>query len=175
MPINIIKRPNGDVNKIECENVRLIWTNFAGREGKYNPAGNRNFNIVLEESDAKMLQELGLNVKFHEGRDETEPGIYTLQIKINFKSYNPPEVWMKNSHGNAQLDEESIKMLDPLVSADAVTESWLSFNLNRYEQFTTAYLQKLLVTVQESDYEARFFDEPDSAMNTMTFHKVGKD
>lgn len=175
MPINIVKRPNGDVNKIECENVRLIWTNFAGREGKYNPAGNRNFNIVLEESDAKMLQDLGLNVKFHEGRDENDPGIYTLQIKINFKSYNPPEIWMKNSHGNAQLDEDSVKMLDPLVSADAVTESWLSFNLNHYEQFTTAYLQKLLVTVQESDYEARFFDEPDSAMNTMTFHKVEKD
>ena len=75
MPVNIIKRPNGDVNKIECENVRLIWTNFAGREGKYNPAGNRNFNIVLEESDAKTLQDLGLNVKFHEGRDETDPGI----------------------------------------------------------------------------------------------------
>ena len=96
MPISIIKRPNGDVNKIESENVRLIWTNFAGREGKYNPAGNRNFNIVLEESDAKTLQDLGLNVKFHEGRDENDPGIYTLQIKINFTKMKSGNLFPSN-------------------------------------------------------------------------------
>lgn len=167
MTVNLIKA-NGRLRKVEVENAQMIWTNFSGREGRYNPAGRRNFNIVLNAEDAEKLKQAGFNVKYHEPREEGVDPIYTLKINVNFGSYNPPEVYMKNSHGNVLLDENGVSILD---GAD-ILETWLCFNPHVYEDSVTAYLNKLLVTVRESDYESKFFDTPDSAMNTTTFNVV---
>ena len=48
----------------------------------------------------------------------------------------------------------------------------LIFNPNVYDDRKTAYLDTLYATIKENELENRFFDEEDSATNTMTFQRV---
>jgi hypothetical protein len=49
--------------KVTLENVRLIYRNFSGREGRFNKEGERQFCAILpEELAGKMLQD-GWNIK----------------------------------------------------------------------------------------------------------------
>ena len=147
---------------------KMMWRNFEGKLGRFNAEGQKNFNIVLNERDAQFLIDEGFNVKYKEPKMEGEEGIYTLKINVNFGGYKAPEIWMKNNHGNTQLTKDDVKILD---WADIV-EYFLIFNPNIKPDSMTAYLDKLLVTVKESEYESQFFDEEDSSTNTMTFHRI---
>lgn len=152
----------------ELSRSRLIWTNFQGREGKYNVEGRRNFNVVLEPEDAEFMRNEGFNVKEHEPKNPDDDTLYTLKVNVNFKGFKTPTIWMKNNHGKSKLDENGVNVLD---WADII-ETWMSFNQHVYQDSKTAYLNTLLVTVRESEYESQFFDEEDSASNTMTFASV---
>ena len=76
---------NGRV-KYVVEDTQVIWANFAGAEGRYNPAGRRNFNIILDEESAKFLTDEGFNVKLKQAKDPDDDDIWTLKINVNFKS-----------------------------------------------------------------------------------------
>lgn len=167
MKINKVVDANGRI-KYECVGAKMIWMNFSGKEGRYNPEGRRNFNLLLDKDSAEYLKNEGFNVKFHEARNEGEDGIYTLKVNVNFKGYKPPEIWMKNNHGNTHLNEDSVNVLDWAN----IEELYVTFNPYAYQDSRTAYLDKLLATVHESEYESMFFDEEDSAANTMTFQAI---
>ena len=167
--IDKITDANGRV-KYEIRDAKMIWMNFAGKEGQFNPEGRRNFNLVLDEESAKAFEKDGFLVKYHEPRDPDDVGDYTLKVNVNFKGYKPPEIWIKNNHGNAQLNEDSVQILDWAN----IQELYVVVNPHVYKDSKTAYLDKLLATIQESEYESKFFDTPDSAANTMTFKKIDK-
>lgn len=158
---------NGRV-KYVVEDTQVIWANFAGAEGRYNPAGRRNFNIILDEESAKFLTDEGFNVKLKQAKDPDDDDIWTLKINVNFKSYYPPTIWKKNNHGTKQLDEEHVSELDTAW----IEHVDLIFNPNVYDDRKTAYLDTLYATIKENELENRFFDEEDSATNTMTFQRV---
>jgi hypothetical protein len=168
-PSSVTKKFNDNGRPFyEIVGHKMIWRNFEGKLGRFNAEGQKNFNIVLDKEGAEFLMDEGFKVKFKEPKIEGEEGIYTLKINVNFGGYKAPEIWMKNNHGNTQLNKDDVKILD---WADIV-EYFLVFNPNIKPDSMTAYLDKLLCTVQESEYESQFFDEEDSATNTMTFHKI---
>jgi hypothetical protein len=51
---------------IVLEDVKLIFRNFAGREGMYNREGDRNFAVELPKDVAEELAANGWNVKLRQ-------------------------------------------------------------------------------------------------------------
>lgn len=171
MSLVIKRRRDGRIHTVETSDISLIWTNFVGAEGRFNAAGERNFNIVLTPEDAHILQAEGMNVKYHEPREEGDDGLYTLRVKVNYNSPHPPTITMRNNHGMADLTEDSVMVLDTAE----IEEAFVRFRVNYYEGHVTPYLEKLLVRIYVSDFESKFYDPEESAMNTMTFRKVEAD
>ena len=150
--------------------VPLLWLNFSGREGRYNPEGKRNFNILLPQDVADQMRADGFNVKEKLARDENEEVGYTMKVNVNMKSFNPPTVLLKNNHGVRELTEDSVCQLDTAI----IMDSRIMVVPHHYEDFTTAYLKELEATVYESPLDSKYLDEEDSATNTMTFAAIKK-
>ncbi|NMC58666.1 MAG: hypothetical protein GYA51_04660, partial [Candidatus Methanofastidiosa archaeon] len=50
------KKNVGVTKNIIVENARIAFRNFSGKEGKYNPAGRRNFCVFLDPKTAEELE-----------------------------------------------------------------------------------------------------------------------
>lgn len=168
MKFNKVTDINGRV-MYEIEDARWIWTNFSGAAKEFNAEGRRNFNLVLDEPIAQQLSEDGFNVKWHEPKSADYDGIWTLKVNVNMDSPYPPTIQMKNDHGIRTIDKENIAILDGSLMLESI---FVKFSPFRFRENVSAYLQTLLVTVHESEYESRFHDEEDSFTNTMTFRAV---
>ena len=60
-------------DNINISDARIGFRNFSGKEGQYNPAGNRNFIVFLENiDDAKNLEAEGWNVRWLKPRDRED-------------------------------------------------------------------------------------------------------
>jgi hypothetical protein len=57
-------------NTVLMEGVRIIFRNFAGKEGQYNREGDRNFGVILPDDVAQQMLADGWNVKYLKPREE---------------------------------------------------------------------------------------------------------
>lgn len=106
---------------IEIEHAQVIFKNFAGRERPpYNPAGYRNFCVVLDDKDLiDQLTDDGWNVKSRAPRDEEGEPLFYLPVKIGY-NVRPPHVVMVSASGKqTELDEEGLDILDEVDIAYA--------------------------------------------------------
>jgi hypothetical protein len=74
-------------NTVLMEGVRIIFRNFAGKEGQYNREGDRNFGVILPDDVAQQMLEDGWNVKYLKPRedDDAEEGETPwLSVSVNF-------------------------------------------------------------------------------------------
>lgn len=95
------------------EGVRIIFRNFAGKEGMYNREGDRNFAVLLDDEVANAMAADNWNVKWLRPRDDEEeqsPQAY-LPVSVNFKG-RPPRIVVITSRGRTNLDESQVEMLD---------------------------------------------------------------
>lgn len=100
---------------IEVFNARAIWTNFSGKEGRYNAAGERFFTLVIEDPDlAGDLLTNGWNVKQFSNQEEGDPPAWHLKVKVRFDSKYPPRIYMINKDGTGKvpLYEDTVEALD---------------------------------------------------------------
>ena len=143
-------------NTVLMEDVRIIFRNFAGREGMYNRAGDRNFAVLLDEDMAHQLAADGWNVKLLKPREEgDEPQPY-LSVTVKFDGPRPPLVVMRTSTSSTELDEESVEMLDwvDIAEVDLVVRPYeweVSGNTG-----IKAYLQSLYVTIIEDPLQLKY-------------------
>ena len=135
--------------------------NFAGKEGKYNREGDRNFSVILDDTVANQMQLDGWNVKWTKQREPDDEPVAFIQVSVNFHG-RPPRVVMITSRGRTPLDEDQIEMLDwvDIRTVDLI--------LNPYEweigdkSGVKAYLQSMFITINEDPLELKYADLDDA-------------
>lgn len=152
-------------NILQIDDARICFRNFRGEEGKYNREGDRNFALVIPDSEmAEALQNdtnqygASWNVKIKPPREEgDEPFIY-LPVKVKFNERGPI-VYLQSGGNRVKLDEESISMLDDIDirSVDLDIRPYDSEINGR--PFRSAYLQSMCVTQDIDRFAARFASE----------------
>lgn len=142
------------------EDARIMFRNFAGKEGKYNREGNRNFVVFIEDPEMeKRLKKDGWNVKYLNARDEDDVEQAYIQVSVNFRG-RPPTVVMINTRGRTDLGEDEVEILDwvDIAHADLI--------INPYEWEVSgksgvkAYLKSLFITVDEDELDLKYSQVP---------------
>jgi hypothetical protein len=144
-----------DAKTFMVEDARIIFRNFAGKEGQYNREGDRNFAVVLTPEIAEQMLTDGWNVRQLEPREEGDEPTPYIQIAVSFKN-RPPRVVMLTSTTRTQLDEEAVDVLDwaDIQTADLIARGY-DWSVNG-KTGTKAYLQSLFVTIEEDALERKY-------------------
>lgn len=148
---------------LTIEGAQLRFRNFQGLEGRYNPAGVRNFCVLLDDDLASVLKEDGWNVKYLKPRDEDEDEQAYLQVAVNFNNF-PPKIVMITSRNKTVLDEETVGQLDyaEIENADISIRPrvWDDNGTKRIK----AYARSVYITIVEDDLDKKYANVPDSAV-----------
>lgn len=145
-------------NTVLMEGVRIVFRNFAGKEGQYNREGDRNFAVLLDDRVAEEMARDGWNVKWLKPREDAEEGETPqayLQVSVNFKG-RPPRIVLITSRGRTNLDEDSIEMLDwaDIQNVDLIVRPY-EWSVNG-KTGIKAYLQSIYVTIEEDALERKY-------------------
>ena len=149
-------------NNISIEGARIGFKNFSGKEGKFNPAGKRNFCVFLEPDLAAVLEQDGWNVRWLDPIDIGADRQAYLQVAVSFDNI-PPKVLMITGKGKSLLDNESISILDwaEIETIDLIIRPY-NYDVQG-KKGIKAYLKSMYVTLVEDEFEAKYYDAPASA------------
>ncbi len=148
---------------IIIENARIIFRNFSGKPSKYNKDGNRNFCLVIEDSDrAEKLREAGWNVRTLKPRDEEDEPVYYIQVSVSFKQI-PPKIFLVTRKAKMPMDEETIGELDfaEIRNVDLTVRPY-NWEVND-EKGVKAYLKNMYVTIEEDAFADKYANVADSS------------
>lgn len=137
------------------EDARIIFRNFAGKEGQYNREGDRNFCILLDEELATQMDADGWNVKALRAREEGDPTQPYLQVSVGFKN-RPPKIVMITHKGRTTLTEEEIEILDwvDIKKIDLIVRpyNWDVAGKSGIK----AYLKSIWITIDEDELDIKY-------------------
>ena len=145
-------------NTVLMEGVTLAFRNFAGKEGKYNREGDRNFAVFLDDAAGQALLEDGWNVKTLNLRDDAEEGetpqMY-LPVAVGYKG-KPPKITMITSGGRTMLGEDEVEILDwaDIQNVDLIVRPY-AYDVNGRTGIK-AYLKTMFITIEEDDLELKY-------------------
>ncbi|HAQ03033.1 MAG: hypothetical protein US15_C0010G0011 [Candidatus Moranbacteria bacterium GW2011_GWF1_36_4] len=149
------------------KNAKIAFRNFSGKEGKFNPAGRRNFCLLLDADFAKVLVEDGWNVKTLTPRDPADSPQDYLQVSVSYA--NPqfiPKMVMITSGGKTMLEEDTISLLDwaEIENIDLVIRPY-NWDVNK-KKGVKAYVKSMYISLIEDELEKKYRDVPDSASSS---------
>lgn len=152
---------------VTIEDARIIYRNFAGREGQYNQAGTRTFNVLLDDELAEAMKQDGWNVKYLKPKPEDVEAGNSPQAHIQVQArydIRPPRVVLITSRNRTLLDDETIEVLDDvdIKTIDLIMRPY-HYDV-RGDKGIKAYLKTMFVTIQEDYLELKYsadeFDLP---------------
>lgn len=157
-------------NNVILEGVRLVYKNFAGAEGKYNRAGDRNFSVVLNDEQAEEFKKAGWNVKSKPPREDGDLWFHHLPVAVSFKGRPPrlvlvTKVLDRNSgeyvKARVPLGEEECEMFD-YVDAQEIDIILRPYRWNvSGNTGTKAYLHAIYVTLNQDRLELKYESLPE--------------
>jgi hypothetical protein len=152
---------------VNIENARLAFRNFSGKEGKFNPAGRRNFCVILDNKTGEDLARQGWNIKYLKPREEgDEPQAY-ISVTVNYKGGRPPKIIVMTTRNKTFLEESSVHVLDwaDISNVDLILNP-STWTVNG-KTGIKAYLKSLYVTLNEDEFEYKYVDVPDAAISNL--------
>lgn len=143
-------------NNLVVENAKIIFRNFSGKEGRFNPAGRRNFCVLLETELADILIQDGWNIKWLEARDEDEERQAYLQVSVNYHNY-PPKILLITSRGKTLVTEDTVSMLDwaEIENVDLIIRPYKWGPIND-KSGVKAYVKSMYITIVEDAFEHKY-------------------
>ena len=163
---------NNRVQPFSIENARIGFRNFVGAEGQFNPKGQRNFCVFIDTPLAETLERDGWNVRWLEPRDEAEGRQAYLPVKVSFDNV-PPKIMLITSRNKTLLEEEDVKMLDyaEISNVDLIINPYVweikGKGNTPDKSGIKAYVKSMYVTLVEDEFESKYYEVPDSAINTI--------
>ena len=149
-------------DNVKIENAKIGFRNFAGAEGKFNPAGRRNFCVFLDIPTGNHLQDDGWNVRWLDPKDENEDPTPYLQVTVSFDNI-PPNIVLVTKKGKTRLDDSTVNVLD-WAEIENVDMTIRPYNWNvSGKSGVKAYVKSLWITIVEDEFAEKYYDVPDSA------------
>lgn len=155
-----------DVHSLTFEDCRIVFRNFAGKEGQYNREGDRNFALIIDNEIAPVMQDEGWNIKYLRPREEgDEPQAY-MQVSVSYKQ-RPPRVVLITSRGRHDVPEDLLDVLDwaAIEHVDLIVNPY-QWAVNG-KTGIKAYLRSIYITIEEDELEKKYADVPDSGQNVL--------
>lgn len=150
--------PVDEAPTIQIDDAKIIFRNFAGKEGMMNDKGDRNFCVILDPDTAAMLDKDHWNVKTTRDREEGEEvieGVPFVPVKVNFKNF-PPRIVLITSTGRTNLNEQTVETLDyaDIQKVDLIIRGY-SWSVGG-KSGIKAYVKTMFVTINEDELEKRY-------------------
>lgn len=158
-------------DNIVIEDARIGFRNFSGKEGKFNPAGRRNFCVFIDHEIGQVLENDGWNVRWLDPKDEGDDRQAYLQVAVSYDNV-PPKIILISGHGKTILDNESIHILDwaEIKTVDLIIRpyNWsMHEGTKNAKSGVKAYIKSMYVTIAEDEFESKYNDVPDSATDSI--------
>lgn len=144
----------------------IRFKNFSGEEGQYNQKGKRNFCVLLDDDLAHQMEDDGWNVKWLRPREEEDAPQAYIQVSVAFEPI-PCKVVLVTSRGKTLLTEETVNILDfaEIVKVDLAMRPY-NWTVNG-RSGVKCYVKTMFVTIQEDEFEDKYYDVPDSAISSI--------
>lgn len=157
-------------NNIKIEGARIIFRNFSGEEGKFNPKGKRNFCVLLDDDLANVLKADGWNIKYLRPREEDELPQAYMQVAVSFSPY-PPKIVQVTSRGMTKIDEDMVHVIDwaEISHIDLVIRPY-NWTTSSGGHGVKAYLKTMYYTIVEDEFEMKYAGlpgVPESSINAV--------
>ena len=156
---------------IRIEGAIIRFRNFSGKEGKFNPAGRRNFCVLFDPIEQKDLVEKlisdGWNIRWLTPKDESEDDIPYISVSVSYDNI-PPKIYIVTKKKKTLIeDEDTINMLDwaELENVDLVLRPY-NWEVNG-KSGVKAYLKTGYFTIVEDEFADKYEDIPDSAISAI--------